>query len=196
MKSYLLPMILLAGCVSAPEPEPAPTQSALYDGFVGQRFAWDHVSGVSGETMHYADGTMVYDSNGRERSAPWTLSVDDRYCMNAGEYEQVCFTLVPTPTGYASQDGTFRYERLPDPIGTTPYGAGFDAPAYGAPAEPFDATRPPPGTDAAPAYDAPGYNDAMGYDASIYDTPADGAPLDATGFSTASELPIVTSPID
>ena len=179
MKRSLLPTILLASCAAVPAPESAPTQSALLGGFAGQRFAWDHVSGVSGETIHYADGTMIYDSDGRARTAAWTLSVDDRYCMNAGGYDEVCFTLVPTPTGYASEDGTFRYARLPDApqdafIGTAP----------------LDATPPAPGPGGVPVYDAPLY-DGMGYDASIYDTPQG-----ATGFGAAAELPLVGGPAD
>ena len=194
MKSSLLPMLLLAGCAATPAPEPAPTRSALYDGFVGQRFAWDHVSGVSGETIHYADGTMVYDSDGRERTAAWTLSVDDRYCMNAGDYDQVCFTLIPAPAGYASEDGTFRYARLPDAprgpfIGTAPYDASiYDAPVYGAPTARLDATPPTPGPGGVPVYGAPLHDDAMGYDASIF--------TDATGLGAASELPLVGGPAD
>lgn len=193
MTRYFLPLVLLAACAQTPEPEPL--QSTLRDGFVGQRFAWDHDSGVSGEAIHYADGTMVYDSDGRERTSRWTLSADDRYCMNAGDYDQVCFQLQATSLGFASTDGTFRYT----PIG----GAAVDA--YGAPylsgAPYVDAPGPDtasspmdPVTDAPTPFDAPAYGGST-FGAASYGADTYGAPIDRP-FGTSVDTAVTTGPID
>ncbi|WP_299362544.1 hypothetical protein [uncultured Paracoccus sp.] len=84
------------------------TSSELRDGFLGERFQWKHVAGVGGETIHNADGTMTYDSDGVVRDARWTFS-DGTFCVNAGENDELCITLVANGDGFAAEDGSLTY---------------------------------------------------------------------------------------
>lgn len=87
------------------------TTSEFQDNFLGKKFQWKHSSGVGGETIHNADGTMIYDTNGTVRNASWTFK-DDTFCVNAGESDELCFTLVGNGDGFAAEDGSIAYTPL------------------------------------------------------------------------------------
>ncbi|PZX19759.1 hypothetical protein LX81_00220 [Palleronia aestuarii] len=111
MTRALLAALILAGCSPAVTET---TRSGLPEGFVGTPLEWDHASGAGGSVIHFADGTMTYDLRGETRTARWSYSEDGMYCMNAGEPDADCFTLIAVPGGFASDDGIFEYRPSTD----------------------------------------------------------------------------------
>jgi hypothetical protein len=76
--------------------------------FIGKKFTWKHESGAGGKTIHNADGTMVYDTDGKKRTTRWKIS-GKKFCVNADEADEWCFVLVKKGKTFTSDDGSIVY---------------------------------------------------------------------------------------
>ncbi|WP_181708540.1 hypothetical protein [Chthonobacter rhizosphaerae] len=76
--------------------------------FIDKPFTWTHTSGVGGSTIHKADGSMVYDLNGKTRTAKWAIK-KGKFCINAGDSDEACFALVANGKVFKSEDGKLVY---------------------------------------------------------------------------------------
>lgn len=103
IKYSLLATALASSAIAQPLDE-----AAIKENFIGTPFSWSHSSGAGGKTIHNADGTMVYDNNGAERSANWRMD-GANFCVNANEADEICFVLIANENGFVSEDGSFNY---------------------------------------------------------------------------------------
>lgn len=108
-RAILSGMVVIGLCIASPVAFAAGLSSEeIEDGFIGKPFTWKHKSGVGGATIHNADGSMVYDANGKERTAKWAIK-EKTFCVNVGEKDEWCFTLVRDGDAFKSDDGSIVY---------------------------------------------------------------------------------------
>ncbi|MFT5425397.1 MAG: hypothetical protein ACI9ZT_000323 [Gammaproteobacteria bacterium] len=87
------------------------TTAQFNDAFIDQEMNWTHKTGAGGKMILNADGTMIYDVNGKTRKAKWILK-NDEFCVNVGEKDETCLVLISMDSGFASEDGSFTYQMI------------------------------------------------------------------------------------